>query len=442
MSDIAWRKRMYKKVHFKLTLLFSSITSAIILTMSLCYLYVANQNLQTYNYLSFQNDINTLLTNLEEPNVISQKWIVQMEAANTYFIYIYDKDVAFLSNILPSKQKHAVAADEARMYYNSSTRRAAVSSENKANRIEKFHSDHTNESYYVFLASPKRGNGNLQIVILSPLHPLEEQIQLQRIIFACIDVLAIMFLTLFSYYYTKYLLKPIEENQKKQSRFVASASHELRTPLAVILSSISAMRKSSSERNIDFMQIIESEGYRMSALVNDMLTLANTDSKNMQLHLEKVELDTLLLNSYESFQHLADEQQISLLIALPEEPLPLCHCDKLRIEQVLSILLHNAISYTEAYGTISLCLTYFSSSNYDKFTISVIDTGIGISDTDKSYIFERFYRCDKSHNQNTHFGLGLCIAQDIIKAHLSKILVQDTKNGGTTFFFTLSQPKI
>ncbi len=428
---------MFKKVHFRFTILFSGITSAIIIFMSLCYLYVANQNLLTNSYLSFQNDMNTLLTNLETQNVITQKWISQMEAANTYSIYIYDRNVAFLSNSLPSKKENAAAADEARSYYNSLDNNTDDSSSGRPYMVKKFFSQDTDESYYVCIAAPTQGNGNLQIVILSSLHALQHQIHTQRIIFACIDVFAMIILTLFSWYYTRYLLKPIEENQTKQTRFVAAASHELRTPLAVMLSSISAMRKSSPERNVDFMQIIESEGFRMSALVNDMLTLANADNKNMQIQMENVELDTLLLNCYESFQPLAAEHHLSLQIQLPDESLPLCHCDKSRMEQVITILLHNAISYTPKSGTITLALQYSDHPANAKFFVYVIDTGIGISDSDKPLIFERFYRCDKSRKTNTHFGLGLCIAQEIIDAHHSTIMVQDTPNGGATFSFSL-----
>lgn len=435
--DIVWRNQMFKKVHVRLAFLFSSITSAIIIIMSLCYLYVANQNLQTSSYLSFQNDMNTLLTNLEEQNVITQKWITQMEATNTYSIYIYDSNVAFFSNTLPLKKENTNAASEALSYYDSLPTKIDDSSSGTPHKVIKFFSQKTDEFYYACIAAPKNGNGNLQIVILSSLHALQQQIRIQRIIFACIDVLAIIILTLFSWHYTRHLMKPIEENQTKQTRFVAAASHELRTPLAVILSSISAMRKASPERSADFMQIIESEGFRMSALVNDMLTLANADNKNMQIHLENIELDTLLLNCYESFQPLASEHHLSLQIQLPDELLPLCRCDKSRIEQVLFILLHNAISYTPKLGTITLALQYSYHPTNSMLTVYVIDTGIGISDSDKPHIFERFYRSDKSRNLNKHFGLGLCIAQEIIDAHHSKIMVQDTPNGGATFYFSL-----
>lgn len=114
-----------------------------------------------------------------------------------------------------------------------------------------------------------------------------------------------------------------------------------------------------------------------------------------------------------------------------------CLCDKERIEQVLSILLDNAISYTPSEGRISLSLETTS----DKYLLQVSDNGIGIPDTEKEAVFDRFYRCDKSHKDKSHFGLGLCIAQEIIYMHKGKLRVEDTPGGGATFVVVLNQQR-
>lgn len=171
----------------------------------------------------------------------------------------------------------------------------------------------------------------------------------------------------------------------------------------------------------------------MSALVNDMLTLSGSDSQHFSVRMQPVEMDTLVINSYEAFEPLAKEKSITLSANLPETPLPLCSADPQRISQVISILIQNAISYTPELGKIELSLSY----NKNHFYISVTDNGIGISDEDKKKIFDRFYRVEKSRSSKEHFGLGLSIAYEIVKAHGGSITVADAEGGGSIFTVVL-----
>lgn len=180
---------------------------------------------------------------------------------------------------------------------------------------------------------------------------------------------------------------------------------------------------------------METEGGRMSRLVTNLLTLARADNHTWSFHMKETDLDTLLLNAWEAFQPMAGEKQISLQIELPEGHIPPCPCDPERILQVLGILLSNAISYGAGGGTIKLTLDHQNGV----FTFRIIDHGIGIPDGEKMRIFDRFYRVDSSHSDKEHFGLGLCIAKEIIEAHCGDILVSDTPGGGTTFTIRLYQ---
>ena len=171
-------------------------------------------------------------------------------------------------------------------------------------------------------------------------------------------------------------------------------------------------------------------------MADDLLLLNHADTERFELELEPVELDTLLLNTYEAFEPLARQHHISLQISLPEEPLPRCSCDSRRIQQALSILISNSFSYGTPGGYTKLTLSYDKSM----FWIMVEDNGIGIEEKDKPFIFERFYRADKSRSAKEHFGLGLCIAQEIITAHGGKIAVTDTPGGGARFFILLRHP--
>ncbi|MDO4303370.1 MAG: HAMP domain-containing sensor histidine kinase [Bacillota bacterium] len=430
---------MYRKVHLRLTVLCAGITTAIIIIMSLSYLYVSEKGLYTNQYNSFKNDINTIATNLEQQSVITMEWLSKMEAQGNYTFFVLDNGVPFLYNQITgfADDSRLLLLNECLDAYNSmfSVSQTGLFTYNSYHLEFRFHSSSTLKDYFGGVISLERDSSLLEVVILSSLDALEHQIFEQRIRFLIIDITAIVLLTIFSFVFTGKLLKPILENQQKQAAFVASASHELRTPLAVILSSAECCTDASPDQQAKFLKTIKNEGLRMSSLINDMLTLSGSDNHRFSIQKEPVEMDTLLMNSYEGFEPLAKEKNLTLSIELPENSLPMCTCDPNRISQVISILLHNAISYTPRQGRIVLSLS-FKKGN---FHISVQDNGIGISDEDKKKIFDRFYRAEKSRSTKGHFGLGLSIAYEIVSAHRGSICVADAEKGGC--IFTVILPK-
>ena len=248
-----------------------------------------------------------------------------------------------------------------------------------------------------------------------------------------IDIAAVLILTIFSFFFTGRLLQPIIENRRNQTSFIAAASHELRTPLSVILSAADCCHNADAPEREGFLDTIRQEGTLMSSLINDMLTLSNSDNHNFPIRPKEVELDTLLMNTYEAFEPLARKHSLTLRVTLPDYTVPVCTADDERISQVLSILVHNAISYTPAGGNIELSLLY----KRNRFHFIVSDTGIGIPDEDKKRIFDRFYRAEKSRSTKGHFGLGLSIASEIIRLHRGTITVSDRPGGGSIFTVTL-----
>lgn len=152
-----------------------------------------------------------------------------------------------------------------------------------------------------------------------------------------------------------------------------------------------------------------------------------------QIRPAPADLDTLLLEAFEKYEPLAREKEIALKITLPEEPIPSCLCDSMRISQVLAVLLDNALSYTPSGGRICLSLR----RQKDCLLLSVADNGPGIPDAQKEQIFQRFYRGDSARRDRDHFGLGLCIAREILHLHQGEILVRDTPGGGVTFLLKL-----
>lgn len=286
--------------------------------------------------------------------------------------------------------------------------------------------------FYACTALIPKGSGVLSLVLVYPLDGLKTQIFHQRVWFGCMVLLAVLALVTFSWFFTGKMLRPLEENQRKQTQFIASASHELRSPLAVILSSVQAM-ESDWENAGRFLKTIKSEGDRMSRLIGDMLSLANADNKSWSIMKTDCELDTLLLDTYEKYQPILHGKKISLKVVLPEEPLSICKCDSARISQVLGILLDNGASYVSVGGRMEMGVK----ENEKYFQLYVQDNGPGISDENKEAVFRRFYRADPARKEKQHFGLGLCIAREIVTLHKGSIRILDTPGGGSTFVIRL-----
>lgn len=429
---------MLKKVHLRLTLLCTAVIGVILMIITFLYLYVSETNMKVNHFVSFQNDMKNILSSLENQTYISDHYLASLEAGSRYLVFVEDNGSLLLYGNIIENEKRINLLEEVKAYY-----RAHYETQTSSSILSAYHEEFTytatgenyatGKDYYACFAILPGTQGNLEIYILAPTSSFYKQLNQQRLIFIGINLLALILLYLFFYRLTRYLLRPVVENQKKQTRFIASASHELRTPLAVILSSASLLPDVSPEEQKQFCSTIIQEGNVMKRLLSEMLLLASSDDKGIEMHKEDTELDTLILNCMETFEPLAREKNIRLETHLPESPLPLCSCDKNRMEQVLSILLHNAVSYTEKGGSITAGIDY----NKKHFLISVADTGVGISDEDKKRIFERFYRADSSHNAKEHFGLGLSIAWQIVKQHGGKLRVEDTPGGGSTFIIEL-----
>lgn len=427
-------KTMFQKVHFRLALLCGGITTFILLAMSFGYLSISEKSLKDNSFISFQNDMNTILDNLKQQTVITHQWLTQIEDNGKYQIQIIDNGIPFLFNERSSEEQNALF-DNAWKTYEKQFAHSYEETDDTVFHTEFSFSIARNDcDYYACAGIFRRNSGTLQILILMPQNQLRLQLKEQRILFAWLDALAIVSLMLFSWYFTKKLLDPLEKNQKNQAQFIAAASHELRTPLAVILSCASACKHTDDVKRAHFLDSIQSEGLRMSHLIDELLLLTTADNHAWKLQKEAVELDTLLLDVFESFEAIAAKKDIRLTVDLPDAPLPACYCDGERIRQVLSILLHNGVSYTPEYGKIRLSLTFDGRF----FRISIADNGIGIPDEEKNHIFERFYRAEQSRSKKDHFGLGLSIAWEIVSAHHGELTVSDTPGGGSTFTVILS----
>ena len=422
---------MFRKLHIQMTVFSTIITGAILIAMTLACLFIAESGTRKNSYTSFSNNANSCITHLEGQVMLSHQWILQV--CHSYGIEMDIRDnghAIYFDKLNPSPELQDTfreAAEISKSAHGLDLENLKSVSAITRSILFKM------EDYYACTALIPHESGVLSMIILYPLETLNQQLMQQRLWFLCAVVISILALAVFSWFFTRKMIRPLEKSRKQQTEFIASASHELRSPLAVIQSSISAMEKASPKEIPRFTDIIQKESSRMGRLINDMLALANADNHSWNMVLSRCELDTLLLETYEKYEPLTRRKMLHLDVLLPEEPVRPCLCDAASISQVLGILLDNALSYVPEQGCITLAL-----EQDDKCCLlSVTDNGPGIPDDKKESIFLRFYRADSSRNDKQHFGLGLCIAREIIQLHKGTIQVNDSPGGGASFLITL-----
>lgn len=227
---------------------------------------------------------------------------------------------------------------------------------------------------------------------------------------------------------------------KLRKDFISNVSHELRTPISLLQGYSEAIvddiAESKEEKN-ELAQIINEESLRMGRLVNELLDLERMEADHIQLNSETVHLESFITRILKKFTGVADESHISIHFV---NHIKVDHAilDIDRIEQVFTNLIDNALRHTEEQGTINVIVE----NNEEYLHVEVEDSGRGIPEEDLPFIFERFYKADKSRTRNTKkkgTGLGLAIAKHIVEAHGGIILVKSKLNVGTTFSFKIPQ---
>ena len=220
----------------------------------------------------------------------------------------------------------------------------------------------------------------------------------------------------------------------QQRRFVADASHELRTPVTVIrsITDVALAQPLSPEEYEAVLRDVNAETERLSQLINDLLALARTDEGQVQLDREPVRLDLLAFDVALTMEPLAVERGITLQMRKLEPATVLG--DTARLIQAMMGLVDNALTYTNAGGTVTLNVEVSDTSAY----FIVRDTGIGISPQDAVHIFERFYRADPARSRAAGgSGLGLALVDWVVRAHGGSIAVESQPGLGSTFKVSL-----
>lgn len=425
---------MFRTLHLKMTIFCTVVTGIILVGMTLTGLHFFISLLDRNDAVVYDKNLSSILTYMDGKYLIDYEGLANIADNRFYAVTFYENDTVFCQYRKGwQADVAAFARKKAQEEYGFDVQRP-VKTKAAAPQL-RFEMEYRKQEYLVTAVSIPNKYSTLSALVIFRREMFSRQRQQLQMLFFVIDVLAVLILFLFAWIFTGRMLCPLEENQKKQNMFIASASHELRSPLAVILSSADALKVADEGDRPGFCDAISSEGLRMARLIDDMLSLAGADSKSWTVQFAPAELDTMLLELYETYQPLFRSQQILLKIDLPKTAVLPVKCDRQRIWQVMGILLDNARSYTPKGGRVTVGIRQENS----RTRLWVSDTGPGVLDVHKEQIFDRFFCADPARNGKNHFGLGLCIAKEIVKLHHGKIWVEDGTGGGAVFNLLLQK---
>lgn len=216
----------------------------------------------------------------------------------------------------------------------------------------------------------------------------------------------------------------LEEDEEQRRSLLADVSHELRTPLAVITGNLEAVLDGVYPPDPAHLTPILDETRVMARLIDDLRTVALSEAGTLALHPEPTDPDVLIGEVLRAFTPSATAAGVTLATA-PTGDLPILEIDPVRIREVLSNLVANALRHTPTGGTVSIG----GSASPNSVVLTVSDTGPGIDPALLPHVFDRFVKGSGSRGS----GLGLAIARGLVEAHGGSISVDSPAGGGTTF---------
>ena len=278
----------------------------------------------------------------------------------------------------------------------------------------------------------KNAAGN-EIIVYSDIS--SELTALSNLLRNCIFIGVACFLAFLgiSYLLAGWVVKPVDKAWRQQRQFIADASHELKTPLTVIMTNAELLQNADYDEisHSAFSSSILVMARQMRELVEQMLELARTDSVQSDAAFSSFDLSRLVSDATLPFEPVFFEKGLTLYTNIAENIL--ISGNPAQLQQVLDILLDNAQKYS---GENAAAWVNLQRHGKGHCLLTVANEGEGIPLQDLNNLFKRFYRADQARSRTGSFGIGLSIAESIVKLHKGKIWAE-SKNGINTFFVEL-----
>jgi two-component system, OmpR family, sensor histidine kinase BaeS len=228
----------------------------------------------------------------------------------------------------------------------------------------------------------------------------------------------------------------LQGSEERRQAMTADIAHELRNPLSVQRAYLEALQDGIYPVTPENLQPVLDQNILLSRLVEDLRTLALADAGELKLEKTEVDVNSLVACVLERFKLLAENRRIVVSMNLEKTAgqSPKVWGDPLRLEQILSNLMSNALRYTPEGGSIAVGI----SPVQDRVEIGVHDSGPGIPQEALPHVFERFYRADRSRSRDEGgSGLGLAIARQLALAHGGELMAANDPRGGALFILRL-----
>ncbi|MFJ8748959.1 sensor histidine kinase [Streptomyces sp. NPDC102441] len=230
----------------------------------------------------------------------------------------------------------------------------------------------------------------------------------------------------------------LEEQRKVM---VSDVAHELRTPLSNIRGWLEGAEDGIADVDAMFVSSLLEEAVQLQHIIDDLQDLSAADAGSLRLHPEPVRIEDLLAHAVAAHQSQADGAAVGLTVAAPEghEPVPELTADPVRLRQAIGNLVSNALRHTPAGGHVTLRAYATGAGGVDgEVVLEVADTGSGMAPEDLPYVFDRFWRAEKSRSRRTGgSGLGLAIVRKLVEAHGGTAGVVSTVGQGSVFTLRL-----
>ncbi len=233
------------------------------------------------------------------------------------------------------------------------------------------------------------------------------------------------------------LFKKLKEVDQMKDEFISIASHELRTPITSIKGFLSMLLEGDYGKigveGTKALKLMEASVKRLGSLVEDLLNVSRIEQNRLKLASTKVDTKAVLVSITEEFKPRIDEKKLALKMQIPND-LPAVYTDEDKLRQVLVNLVGNSVKYTKK-GEIEI----IAKQTDPKFvTITIKDTGVGMSAQDREKLFDKFYRVPDEENKDiVGTGLGLWITKQLVKLMGGEIFVDSIKHVGSQFYFTI-----
>lgn len=231
-----------------------------------------------------------------------------------------------------------------------------------------------------------------------------------------------------------------------KSRFLASISHEIRTPINAVLGMDEMILRESEDNSIiTYAEIIKTSGNTLLGLINDLLDFSKIEADRMEIIPVDYDLSSVINDLVNMIAVRADDKGLELKLDIDRNIPKFLNGDEIRIKQVITNILVNAVKYTEK-GGVTFCIGYEKDENESDYVIlkvSVKDTGIGIREEDMTKLFSKFERIDEERNRNVEgTGLGMSITKRLLEMMGSSLKVYSVYGKGSDFSFEIKQKVI